>query len=122
MVKEWADSTKKMLDSYDDGRYIAEGIRTCIVGKPNAGKSSFLNALLGEERAIVTEIAGTTRDTLEESVTIDGITLNIIDTAGIRIRRCCGEDRSGEGQKRDGQRRYHIVRGRHLGASLKRRL
>ena len=84
MVKEWEDSTKKMLDSYDDGRYIAEGIRTCIVGKPNAGKSSFLNALLGEERAIVTEIAGTTRDTLEESVTIDGITLNIIDTAGIR--------------------------------------
>lgn len=83
-VKEWADETKKMLSSYDDGRYIAEGIRTCIVGKPNAGKSSFLNALLGEERAIVTEIAGTTRDTLEESVTIDGITLNIIDTAGIR--------------------------------------
>lgn len=84
MIIRWADETKKMLDSYDDGRYIAEGIRTCIVGKPNAGKSSFLNALLGEERAIVTEIAGTTRDTLEESVTIDGITLNIIDTAGIR--------------------------------------
>lgn len=83
-VEEWADETRKMLSSYDDGRYIAEGIRTCIVGKPNAGKSSFLNALLGEERAIVTEIAGTTRDTLEESVTIDGITLNIIDTAGIR--------------------------------------
>lgn len=84
LVERWADETKKMLTSYDDGRYIAEGIRTCIVGKPNAGKSSFLNALLGEERAIVTEIAGTTRDTLEESVTIDGITLNIIDTAGIR--------------------------------------
>ncbi len=84
LVEQWVYETKKMLSSYDDGKYIAEGIRTCIVGKPNAGKSSFLNALLGEERAIVTEIAGTTRDTLEESVTIDGITLNIIDTAGIR--------------------------------------
>lgn len=82
-VKEWIASNQKMLSSYDDGRYISEGIRTCIVGKPNAGKSSFLNALLGEERAIVTDVAGTTRDTLEESVTIDGVTLNIIDTAGI---------------------------------------
>lgn len=83
LVDNWIDITQKMLSSYDDGRYISEGIRTCIVGKPNAGKSSFLNALLGEERAIVTEVAGTTRDTLEESVTIDGITLNMIDTAGI---------------------------------------
>lgn len=84
MVIKWINLTQKMCASYDNGRYISEGIRTCIVGKPNAGKSSFLNALLGEERAIVTEIAGTTRDTLEESVTIDGITLNIVDTAGIR--------------------------------------
>lgn len=83
-VDKWIKNTRGMLISYDNGRLIAEGIRTCIAGKPNAGKSSFLNALLGEERAIVTEVAGTTRDTLEESVTIDGITLNIVDTAGIR--------------------------------------
>lgn len=83
-AESWEESLQKMIDSYDNGRLISEGIRTCIVGKPNAGKSSILNALLGEDRAIVTEIAGTTRDTLEEILTFDGITLNIIDTAGIR--------------------------------------
>lgn len=81
------ESVKKldiMIKSADNGRLINEGISTVIVGKPNAGKSTLLNAILGEERAIVTDIEGTTRDTLEETVTFDGVTLNIIDTAGIR--------------------------------------
>lgn len=75
---------RSLIDSYDNGRLIKEGINTVILGRPNAGKSSLLNRLLGEDRAIVTDIPGTTRDTLEESVSIDGMLLNIIDTAGIR--------------------------------------
>ena len=73
----------KLLATTDNGRLIKEGISTVIVGKPNAGKSSLLNMLLGEDRAIVTEIAGTTRDALHESINLHGISLNMIDTAGI---------------------------------------
>ena len=87
-IYDMLDSVEKKLkileSSFDNGKIIKEGIKTAIVGKPNAGKSSLLNAILKEDRAIVTEIEGTTRDTIEEFVTINGIPLKLVDTAGIR--------------------------------------
>ena len=75
---------EKLEKSFDNGKILKEGIKTSIIGRPNAGKSSLLNLLLKEERAIVTEVEGTTRDTIEEFISVEGIPFKIIDTAGIR--------------------------------------
>ena len=87
-ISDMLDSVQRKLEklekSFDNGKMIKEGIKTVIVGRPNAGKSSLLNAILKEDRAIVTQYEGTTRDTIEEFVTVNGIPLKLVDTAGIR--------------------------------------
>jgi len=84
MLESVLEKLGKLENSFDNGKIIKNGIKTAIIGKPNAGKSSLLNAILNENRAIVTEYEGTTRDTIEEMVNINGIPINLIDTAGIR--------------------------------------
>ena len=84
VVTPMAEEISKLADTFSSGRVLREGIQTVILGKPNAGKSSLMNVLVGEDRAIVTDVEGTTRDTLEEQIHPRGISLNITDTAGIR--------------------------------------
>ena len=84
LIDQISFSTKKLLDSFKLGNVVKNGVSVAIVGKPNAGKSTLLNTLLNDNRAIVSDIAGTTRDTIEEIINIDGILFRLIDTAGIR--------------------------------------
>jgi tRNA modification GTPase len=96
-IAELKTTLTELADSFKFGKLVQEGVRTVIVGKPNAGKSTLLNALLGKERAIVSDIAGTTRDYIEESFVIDGVLFKLIDTAGLRTTY---DHIEGEGIKR----------------------
>ncbi len=97
------------MKTSSDGKIIREGIETVIVGKPNAGKSSLLNLLVGENKAIVTDIEGTTRDILEEYITLHGITLKIVDTAGIRETQDVVEKKIGVSRAREAAKDADLI-------------
>ncbi|GAB3352325.1 tRNA uridine-5-carboxymethylaminomethyl(34) synthesis GTPase MnmE [Arachidicoccus ginsenosidivorans] len=102
-------ATKKLIDSFQLGNVIKNGVRVAIIGRPNAGKSTLLNALLNEERAIVSDIAGTTRDTIEETLNINGILFRLIDTAGIREHSIDDIENMGIKRSKSNAEKSHII-------------
>lgn len=109
LIEVLTSTTTKLIDSFSLGNVIKKGVSIAIVGKPNAGKSTLLNALLNEERAIVSEIAGTTRDSIEETLNINGILFRLIDTAGIREHTSDVVEMMGVQRSRDIMKRADIV-------------
>lgn len=109
LIQLLTDTTERLISSFSLGNVIKKGVSVAIVGKPNAGKSTLLNALLNEERAIVSEIAGTTRDSIEETLNINGILFRLIDTAGIREHTSDIVETMGVQRSRDIMKRADIV-------------
>ena len=109
LIANLITATQALVDSFRLGNVIRNGVKVAIVGKPNAGKSTLLNALLNEERAIVSEIAGTTRDTIEETLNIDGILFRLIDTAGIREHTTDTIEQKGIARSREAMQKADLV-------------
>ncbi len=109
LVKDAQRTTARLVESFRLGNVIRNGVQVAIIGKPNAGKSTLLNTLLNESRAIVSEIAGTTRDTIEEVLNIDGVLFRLIDTAGIRDHSADAIENIGMGKSLEKMRQAHIV-------------
>ena len=109
LITEAETTTKKLLESFKLGNVIRNGVQVAIIGKPNSGKSTLLNTLLNENRAIVSEIAGTTRDTIEEVINIDGILFRLIDTAGIRDHTSDTIEKIGVERSREKMRKADVV-------------
>lgn len=109
LINRLMNATRQLLDSFQLGNVIKNGVSVAIVGKPNAGKSTLLNALLNEERAIVSEIAGTTRDTIEETININGVLFRFIDTAGIREHSTDTIEQIGIERSKDAMRKADVV-------------